>query len=339
MPEPVRFYFDYISSNAYLAWTQIHELAARHGRTVEPVPVVFGKLLDAHGQLGPAEVRPKARWMWRNNLRKAARLGVALRPPAFHPYNPLLALRVSSLPMPEASRRRLVDALFRAVWVEQQHVSEPDVVARVADGAGLDGAALVAAAREPEAKARLRRQTDEAVASGVFGVPIFAVDGELFWGYDDLPWLERFLAGEDPLEPETAQAWQRPPRASAMRRAQRERPPLRLAHVNLPARDPEALARWYAETFGLEQRGAFAVGPGTLLAFEPGEPPGTRGNTHVGFEVTSRADVEGWARRLGTPFETEPAYASTRTRDPEGNGIEIYWQPDGPRPGPAPGTR
>lgn len=330
MAEPVRFYLDFISSNAYLAWTQIHALAGRHGRGVEPVPVVFGKLLDAHGQLGPAEVRPKARWMWRNNLRKAALLGLELRPPAFHPFNPLLALRVSSLPMSEEVRRELVGALFRAVWSGQQHVSDPAVVARIADGVGLDGAAAVAAAQGAEAKARLRRQTDDAIAAGVFGVPMAAVEGELFWGYDDLPYLERFLAGQDPLAPEAAQTWQRPPRASAMRRAHRERPPLRLAHVNLPAREPEALARWYAETFGLEQRGAFALGPGTLLAFERGEPIGARGNTHVGFELTSRADVEAWARRLGTPLEADSRYAATRTRDPEGNGIELYWEPDGP---------
>jgi catechol 2,3-dioxygenase-like lactoylglutathione lyase family enzyme len=27
---------------------------------------------------------------------------------------------------------------------------------------------------------------------------------------------------------------------------------MRLEHLNLPARDPEGLARWYAETFGMQ---------------------------------------------------------------------------------------
>lgn len=213
----VRFLFDYISSNAYLAWCALPALAAKHGARVEPVPVLFAGLLEAHGQLGPAEVRPKAFWMWKNNLRKAALLGVPLRPPAFHPFNPLLALRVSSLPLSDAERERLVDGLFRAVWVDGLHVSEPDVVARVADAAGLDGAALVARAGEPAAKARLRARTDEAIADGVFGVPAFQVGGELFWGYDDLPYLELHLAGRDPL-PEQAPKAAGAPRASAMRR-------------------------------------------------------------------------------------------------------------------------
>jgi 2-hydroxychromene-2-carboxylate isomerase len=331
MPDPLRFYFDYLSSNAYLAWTQLPALAERFGRSVELVPVVFGKLLERYGQMGPAEVPPKAWWMARNNLRKAILLGVELRPPAFHPFNPLLALRASSLDMNAGERARLVTGLFRAVFAEQRHVSDPAVVAAVASEAGLDGAAIAKAAQEPAVKERLRRQTDDALAAGVFGVPTVIADGELFFGYDDFPFLERFLDGRDPL-PESAKAWVRPQRPSAMRPQHRERPPLRLAHVNLPARDPEGLARWYADTFSFEARGAFAVGPGTLLAFEPGEPLMDRANCHIGFEVIARDLVALWAQRFATPLEEEPGYAATRVRDPEGNAIEIYWESAGPSP-------
>src|SRR5690242_9358903 len=158
--ETVRCYFDFVSPNAYLAWTQLPALAARHGAAVEPVPVLFAGLLEAHGQLGPAEVPAKSRWMAKNNARKAVLLGVPLNPPAFHPFNPLLALRVSSLALDGAPRRALIGALFEAVWVRALHVSEPAVVARVGDEIGLDGAALVARAQEAECKARLRAQTD-----------------------------------------------------------------------------------------------------------------------------------------------------------------------------------
>jgi catechol-2,3-dioxygenase len=100
--------------------------------------------------------------------------------------------------------------------------------------------------------------------------------------------------------------------------------------VNLPARDPEALARWYAATFGLEARGAFAYGPAGLLAFERGEPLRAHANFHVGFEVPSRGEVDAWARRFGSAVDEEPGYAATRVSDPEGNAIEIYWEPGGP---------
>jgi 2-hydroxychromene-2-carboxylate isomerase len=220
-PQALRFSFDYLSSNAWLAWTQLPRLAAQYDVAIEPVPVLFAGLLEAHGQLGPAEIPAKIRWMVRNNLRKAALLSVPLRPPVYHPFNPLLALRISSLSLDPSRRTALVDGLFRAVWVESQHVSEPGVVARVADAAGLDGAALVAEAQAPEAKARLRRQTDDAIARGVFGVPSMEVRGELFWGYDDFPQLERFLAGRDPLDAEEVARWTGAPRPSAVRRGVR----------------------------------------------------------------------------------------------------------------------
>jgi len=148
---------------------------------------------------------------------------VPLHPPAFHPFNPLLALRTSSLAMDDAARARLVGGLLRGVWAERRHVSDAAVVAQIANEAGLDGAALVEAAQQPEAKATLRKQTDDAIAAGVFGVPTITVDGELFFGYDDFPFLERFLAGRDPLDRGALAEWARAPRSSAMRRQHRER--------------------------------------------------------------------------------------------------------------------
>jgi 2-hydroxychromene-2-carboxylate isomerase len=197
----IRFYFDYISPNAYLAWTQLPALAQRNGCSIEPVPVLFAGLLEAHRQLGPAEVPPKMQWMWRNIARKAALIGVPLNAPVFHPFNPLLSLRVSSLPLQPEQKLRLIDALFGAVWIRSLHVAEPTVVEQVAEEAGLDGAALIVQASQSECKAQLRKQTDQAIAEGVFGVPTMAVGTELFWGYDDLPFLQRFLEGKDPTGP------------------------------------------------------------------------------------------------------------------------------------------
>jgi len=183
--------------------------------------VLFAGLLEAHGQLGPAEVPTKAVWMIKNNLRKAALLGVPLNAPAFHPFNPLLALRASSLPLDPAARHALIGALFEAVWVHGLHVAERPVVERVADEVGLRGADVVREAEQPAAKARLRQQTDAAIARGVFGVPSMEVGDELFWGYDDFPQLERHLAGEGAIDPAIWAAWDRPSRPSAVRR----RPP------------------------------------------------------------------------------------------------------------------
>ena len=213
----IRFYFDYISPNAYLAWTQLPALAERNGCVVEPVPVLFAGLLEANRQLGPAEVPAKMRWMWKNTLRKAAAIGVSLNLPAFHPFNPLLALRVSSLAMEVKQRLDLIDALFGAVWVRGLHTAQPSVVEEVVSETGLDGPALITLAQLPACKTELRKQTDQAIANGVFGVPTMAVGDELFWGYADIPFLQRFLDGTDPID---RAHWEQSvlPRSSAVRR-------------------------------------------------------------------------------------------------------------------------
>jgi 2-hydroxychromene-2-carboxylate isomerase len=204
---PIRFFFDYISSNAYIAWTQIGRLAELHQREIEPVPVLFAGLLNAQGQLGPAEIPAKAFWTLKNTLRKAHLLGIPLLPPRSHPFNPLFALRLSSLPMAHPVRRALVSKLFEATWAGGPDVTDPVQLAAIAASVGLDGSSSVAAAQTPDAKERLQRQTDEAIASGVFGVPTMIVDGELFWGYDDFPYLERFLRGEGALDPAALAPW------------------------------------------------------------------------------------------------------------------------------------
>lgn len=221
MPSTIRFYFDYVSPNAYLAWNQLPTVAERHGFAIEPVPVLFAGVLEAHGQLGPAEMPAKIRWMFKNNLRKAALLSVAMNPPAFHPFNPLLALRVSSVPLETTERWALIGALFQAVWVRGLHLSDAVVVEQLADEIGLTGAALVSEAQQSKCKARLREQTDDAIARGVFGVPTTEVGNELFWGYDDFPHLELFLAGKDPLDATEWQKWSAAPQPSAVRARQR----------------------------------------------------------------------------------------------------------------------
>lgn len=214
----IAFYFDFISPNAFLAWNALPEIAARHGRQIECRPVLFAALLQAHGQRGPAEVAPKMRWMVRNCLRKARARGLNLQPPATHPFNPLLSLRVCHAVRDELQRQRILTALFAATWQQGVDVSDPATVVATLDAAGVDGAALVARASDDSVKQSLRDATDAALAEGIFGVPMMVADDEPFFGYDDLEWLDRFLAGGVRLDEQTLARW-RTVRPSATRRS------------------------------------------------------------------------------------------------------------------------
>jgi 2-hydroxychromene-2-carboxylate isomerase len=202
----LHFFFDFVSPYSYLAWTQIHGLAARNGRVVEAIPVVLTGLYKANGARGIAEVPRQKAYVIKDTARLAHQYGVPFHPPPAHPFNSLLALRVASLPMPHETRLAVIHALFTAAWVTGEGVTEPEVIERTVAAAGLPPGA-VQAARSPETRERLFRQTDDAIAHEVFSVPSVLADGELFWGCDSLPHLQRYLDGNDPVRPEHVAAW------------------------------------------------------------------------------------------------------------------------------------
>jgi catechol 2,3-dioxygenase-like lactoylglutathione lyase family enzyme len=97
-----------------------------------------------------------------------------------------------------------------------------------------------------------------------------------------------------------------------------------LDHLNMPARDPEGLARWYAQTFGLQADGHRVRGPGVLIAFQAGEPVRRAPELHVGFRVPDLKTLNEWARKFDAQVTAGGEFASFRTFDPEENCVEIY---------------
>ena len=196
------FYFDYLSPYAYFAWRKIQPLCQRYSVNLRPHPVVFGKLLDHWGQLGPAEIPPKKIALYKYCYRYAKVHGFDFNPPRFHPFNPLPCLRLSLPEVCGELQPKIIDTLFFAGWSEGADLASTKELAPILDSAGFDSAALLAAIETQEVKDALHRETELAISEGVFGVPTCIVDGELFWGNDQLEHIELFLQGMDPLKPE-----------------------------------------------------------------------------------------------------------------------------------------
>ena len=97
-----------------------------------------------------------------------------------------------------------------------------------------------------------------------------------------------------------------------------------LDHLNIPARDPEGLAHWYAQTFGLKADGHRVRGPGVLIAFQAGEPVRRAPELHMGFRVPSMQVLNEWAGKFGQPIKKSEEFNAIRVFDPEDNCLEIY---------------
>jgi 2-hydroxychromene-2-carboxylate isomerase len=83
-----------------------------------------------------------------------------------------------------------VETVLAAMWEHGEKMDDPEVVARVLDGAGLPAQALLEATQDPEVKAELVANTEAAVERGVFGIPTFFVGEEMFFGKDRLGQIE-----------------------------------------------------------------------------------------------------------------------------------------------------
>jgi len=195
----IELFFDFISPYSYLAWSASRALGERVGHDIEPRPVLLAGILNALGTKGPAEVPPRRAYMVKDLIRAAHRAGVTMTVPPTHPFNPLAALRVASLDLDREVRRRIVDALFGAAWRTGVSIESPERVGAVLAEAGIHPAPLLALAGTQDAKDRLRRSTEEAIARGAFGVPTMFVDGEMFFGFDSFPAIEAYVRGADPV--------------------------------------------------------------------------------------------------------------------------------------------
>ena len=181
------WYFDYVSPYAYLQLASFDRLPA--DLEVRIVPVLFAGLLGHWETKGPAEIPAKRRQTYRYCHWLAGKRGVPFRTPPRHPFNPLALLRLTIV---LGAEREIVRRVFHHVWGAGQDGQDPVALRVLADELGV--ADLEARIGDPAVKQALRDNTEEAVGRGVYGIPSFVIDDEVFWGDDTTDMMLEFLA-------------------------------------------------------------------------------------------------------------------------------------------------
>ena len=189
---------------AYLGGPQLEDIVRRHRARLVLKPYDFQAVVPHTGGI-PLKTRPEARRSyhalelarWRDFLGLPLNLaprhyptGAALDPD----WNKYAGWMVIAAQLRGLDAFVLSHALLRALWVEERDTSQPAVRIAVADENGYDGAALQAAEQSEAVRAAYRTYSDEAIAQGIFGAPIYVLNGERFWGQDRLEFVDRALA-------------------------------------------------------------------------------------------------------------------------------------------------
>lgn len=188
MPKRLEFFFDYSCPFAYLGSTRIEALAGIMGAELVFRPILLGGVFRAHGtpqRLFEAQVPAKVTHNLLDMGRWAALYGVPLEMPSTHPMRTVEALRAT---LATGNDPKVIHGFYRAYWAEGRPISAPEVLRSVLTAAGHDAERVLEQIETPEVKDDLRARTDEAIGMGVFGVPVYRVDGgPILWGQDRMP--------------------------------------------------------------------------------------------------------------------------------------------------------
>lgn len=194
--ERIEYYFTPHSPWTYLGHQRLAALARRHGARIEMKPCDYGRVFAATGGL-PLPKRPPARLAYRlvelQRWREALGMELNLHPAHFpiDPTAPSLAIISALAVAGEDAAYDFAGRLMRAVWVEERNIADDATLAAIATEAGLDAGRILDG--RAAATATYERNTEDALAAGVFGAPWYRLRGEGFWGQDRLDLLDRAL--------------------------------------------------------------------------------------------------------------------------------------------------
>jgi 2-hydroxychromene-2-carboxylate isomerase len=174
---------------------KIDELAAKYGRTVTWRPILLGAVFKVTGGQPLPTIPLKNSYSAHDLARSARLLQVPYKLPTKFPIGTTAPARACYWvgDKDPALAKKLAQALYRAYFVEDRDISNPEVTGNVAAKLGVDKAELLQALNDPAVKERLKTEVDAAIERGVFGSPYIVVDGEPFWGSDRLDQVDKWL--------------------------------------------------------------------------------------------------------------------------------------------------
>ena len=192
----IEFYFDFLSPYSYLAWTWVRE----QSHDFDYIPVTLATIIKSHETKGPAEIEPKRNYLFKDILRFTKLNNIPFTTPKDLPFNSLYALRLALKSSAGEMQKEIIDAIYRAGWEQGLDIGNDDVLKTVLKDQNLYSEDLIEKMESKIARIELKANNEKALKLGLFGVPSFVVDDELFWGNDSTRYLEMYLNGTDPLD-------------------------------------------------------------------------------------------------------------------------------------------
>jgi 2-hydroxychromene-2-carboxylate isomerase len=187
-------YFNINSPWSFMGHHRLLRLQEQFSFNLELRPVAIPQIFQATGGT-PLPQRHPSRQQYRfvELKRWADRLELPLNlKPAHFPSSDLRA-HASIMDLPEELQLKAAEQIGFALWCEEADIADPNVISDILKTLSNDAAAAVEAQME-QAKIAIEENGTKAIEDGVFGMPSYLVDDELFWGQDRLDFVMEKLA-------------------------------------------------------------------------------------------------------------------------------------------------
>jgi 2-hydroxychromene-2-carboxylate isomerase len=196
MTDEIDYYFWINSDWAYFGNPRLKAMAERYGLKVNYYPVDLASVYARTGGI-KLQLRSKERKDYRllemERFRDLLQMPINLHPKYMPANGQLPSYVVIAAKQRGIDVHELVHAIMIATWVEDRDIEDAATLVAIADGIGLDGAALLREAGLPDAERAYFDYTNKAVERGMFGAPFYFFRNEAFWGQDRLEYLDRAI--------------------------------------------------------------------------------------------------------------------------------------------------
>ncbi len=198
MTKTVDFYFDFASPNAYLSHQVVSGIEERTGAKFNYIPVLLGGIFKATNNKPPMEaffgILNKNEYQSVEMQRFQKRHGIDKF--KMNPHFPVISLQIirgAIGAQKDGYLDKYIDEVLKHMWEEPKKMDDPEVIKEAFTESGFDAERLMEQMQDPEVKAQLISNTEEAVKRGVFGIPTFFVGEEIFFGKDTLWQVEELV--------------------------------------------------------------------------------------------------------------------------------------------------
>lgn len=190
--KPITLYFDYKSPFAYLAKDEAYQLEDDYHVQIEWLPYV----LNIPEALGDLQNRTKQQWrkiryLYMDARRWANKRGLLVRGPQ-KIFDSSIAAIGMLYAREQGKFRPYHDRVYERFWKRELDIEDQQAIAAVLAEVGANPEGFLAYL-EREGRTELAVIQQRAEADEIFGVPIFIVEGEMFWGHDRILLLREKL--------------------------------------------------------------------------------------------------------------------------------------------------